>query len=91
MFKKLTITYRFENEPDDLTTQATLTNEDPYTDGDYKLTYYEPVKGRYITTHYGQDLPTPEDMADDALYEITHGGRRCEYVEIEDTPAWAAW
>lgn len=91
MNKKLTITYRFENEDTKRTAEATLTNEDPYTDGDYKLTYYEPANARYITTHYGQDLPTSEDMVDDALYEITHGGRRCVYVEIEGTPTWIEW
>lgn len=88
MYRKLTITYRFENDANDRTTQATLTNEDLYTCGEYKLTYHEPASGRYITTHYGEDLPTPADMADDALYMITHYSRRCEYVVIEGAAAW---
>ena len=91
MHRKLTINYEFTTDEDICTTEATLTNEDPYTDGDYKLTYYEPANGRYITTHYGEDLPTPADMADDALYEITHGGLCCEWVEIDGATAWREW
>lgn len=88
MYRKLTIMYRFEDEENYYATEATLTNEDPRTDGDYKLTYHEPAFGRNITTHYGADLPTPADMADDALYEITHCNRRCEFVEIDGAAAW---
>ena len=88
MNKNLTITYRFEDEVNYYTAEAILTNEDPYTCGDYKLTYYKPANARYITTHYGKDLPTPADMADDALYEITQGNRRCEYAAIDGEPAW---
>lgn len=91
MYRKLTIKYRFENEENYHIAEATLTNEDPYTSGDYKLYYYEPANGRYITTHYGEDLPRAADMADDALYEITHGSSRCEWVEIDGAAAWRTW
>lgn len=91
MYRKITINYKFTDDEKIRTTEATLTNEDPYTDGDYKLTYYEPANARYITTHYGKDLPTPADMTDDALYEITRGNRRCVFVEIEGATAWIEW